>query len=95
MTVAAPWHAGGVLEISRWQAPKARRHRIGVQCHTTPEGSRTPAPRRGAMIDHLLPGAARRWRLPPANLQHASGVPVLHAGKRVGRHGNVQTRAVG
>jgi hypothetical protein len=29
-TVIERQHAGGVLENSRWQAPKARRHRIGI-----------------------------------------------------------------
>ena len=33
-------YAGGVPEISRWQAPKARRHRFrGAKTHPTPEGS--------------------------------------------------------
>ena len=71
-------HAGGVAEISRWQAPKGAPppDPSGILT-STPAGSRT-ALRHPAGVrycgDHD-PVAARLRRLPPANFQHASGVP--------------------
>jgi hypothetical protein len=74
--------AGGVTEISRWQAPKARRHRFdgdhnshpgrgaGERQHVAASADATPA---GVGFQFwTFPVAARLRRLPPANLRHAS-----------------------
>ena len=70
-------HAGGVLEISRWQAPQARRHRIMIAPISHPGGvpEGCPRPRRGRMSNANRVRWRRAFRrLPPASFRHASSV---------------------
>jgi hypothetical protein len=70
-------HAGGVTNISRWQAPKASRHRIKSPSPPTPAGvtEGAPAPHPGCDIcEDRYPVVAHLRCLPPANVRNASGV---------------------
>ncbi len=83
--VLAARYAGGVPEISRWQAPRARRHRTRRASHSTPAGSRRTGGTPAGVQDRgiTIPVAARLRRLPPANVRNASGVTTRRSNDRV------------
>jgi hypothetical protein len=72
-------HAGGVADISRWQAPKARSHRTQSSFPSDPgrgRGRRSGTPAGVRILGGSHPVAARLRRLPPANFPNASGVVI-------------------
>jgi hypothetical protein len=79
-TIVVLSHAGGVAEGSRWEAPKARPHRMSSATLPTPEGSRT-APFQGANRCRTITGG----RAPSAL---TTGYPATRLQRE--KHGRVQ-----